>query len=273
MRELRAKAHDSAKALMKAADDENRALTDDEQTAFDGYIAEAEKLDKQITSRESLDTMAAKIDKPDTRVAGSEAFSGDADSQDTDGGGEPEMRVLPQFEEDYRRDQQQQQRLYLPARVRSRGRLQAFTGERADENAFVFGHWLLGAISPHEPRRHFSQALCRDLGLSFELRAQTEGVNTAGGYLVPSQFENVIIRVVEQFGLARRECKILPMSSDKIDQPKGTGEATVTFVGETTDYTETNLTYGLVEYVAKKLTALTYVSNEIQEDALIPIID
>jgi HK97 family phage major capsid protein len=52
------------------------------------------------------------------------------------------------------------------------------------------------------------------------LKAQAEGVNTAGGFLVPSEFETAIIDLREEYGLFRNECRMVPMGSDSMTIPR-----------------------------------------------------
>jgi HK97 family phage major capsid protein len=53
-------------------------------------------------------------------------------------------------------------------------------------------------------------------------KLHSEGTNTAGGYLVPEEFGTDLILLREQYGVARRLCKIVPMSSDTRTDPRQT---------------------------------------------------
>ena len=188
-----------------------------------------------------------------------------------------EMRILPQFEADFRREQPGQ-KLYLPARVLPRHNLRAFANTHEGyQEAYLFCNWMIGCIQKETPRMQRSRDLCRSFGMDYryiEDRAgQNEGISSAGGYLVPDQFENTLIRLVEQYGIARQECRIVPMTSGTYDQPRSTGRATVTFTGEAVDLTETTLSYDRIQMAAKKLGALVKISSELDEDTAISIAD
>ena len=59
-------------------------------------------------------------------------------------------------------------------------KLKNFTGENAVERAFRFGQFALASLFGNEK----SHAWCKENGIILQ-RAQSEGVNSAGGFLVP----------------------------------------------------------------------------------------
>jgi HK97 family phage major capsid protein len=63
-------------------------------------------------------------------------------------------------------------------------------------------------------------------------KAQSEGVNSAGGYLVPEEFENRIIILRNAYGLARRDLRVVSMGRDTITTPKLVSGLTMYFTGE-----------------------------------------
>jgi HK97 family phage major capsid protein len=116
---------------------------------------------------------------------------------------------------------------------------------------------------------------CHNHGMEFrsESRALSEGINTAGGFLVPEEMLTAIIDLREQHGVFRRECRVVPMGRDAMTVPRVTGNASATFVGENTALTESEATWNNVELNAKKLGVLTRVSSELAEDAVIDLAD
>ena len=100
-----------------------------------------------------------------------------------------------------------------------------------------------------------------------------EGINTAGGFIVPDEFESTIIDLREEYGSARRNCRIKPMASDHSNEPKKTGGLTAHPVGENATLTESEQTWGNVELTAKKWGVLTRISSELSEDSLINLAD
>ena len=136
------------------------------------------------------------------------------------------------------------------------------------ERAWRFGTWCLGAMG-HKKSADF----CNANGLALRTKGHTEGVNSAGGFLVPDEFENELITLREQFGVFRRNARIWPMASDTLRIPKRSSTLTAYFVGEASAGTESQQVFDSVQLVAKKLMALTTVSSELLEDAVVNIGD
>jgi HK97 family phage major capsid protein len=101
------------------------------------------------------------------------------------------------------------------------------------------------------------------------LKAQSEGTTTAGGFTVPDPLSSELIYLREQFGIARQNCRIYPMSSDVLNVPNATASTTVYYPGENTAITASDLTFAQVNLVAKKPSVLTQVSKELAEDSII----
>jgi HK97 family phage major capsid protein len=140
---------------------------------------------------------------------------------------------------------------------------------KSKEAAWKFGTWCLAAMG-HGP----STAHCKNHGISLiRTKGHTEGVNSAGGFLVPDEFENELISLREQYGVFRRNARVMPMASDVKRIPKRTSTVTAYFVGEASAITESQQTFDNVQLVAKKLGVLTTVSSELNEDAVVNIGD
>jgi HK97 family phage major capsid protein len=159
---------------------------------------------------------------------------------------------------------------------RGRAPVRAFddddTGDRW-QKAHAFGMWAKAALN-----RGQGQAAnwCKDHGLPFmieasDAKAMTESINTAGGYLVPDVFLPDLIRIVEQYGVARAIARMQPMARDTVLFPRRTGGLTGYYVGEGTAPTATDVAVDNVQLVAKKLATLTYHSSELGEDSVVDI--
>lgn len=162
-------------------------------------------------------------------------------------------------------------RMSAPAIIRPKvwGSLKNFkSDDRGDavDKALRFGHWLLASRGNRK-----SLAFCDRHGI--EVKAHTEGVNSAGGFLVPDEFETELISLREQYGVFRREARVRPMSSDTLRVPRRSATLTASFVGEATAGTESTQTFESVLLVAKKAMVLTTVSNELNEDAFVNLAD
>lgn len=136
---------------------------------------------------------------------------------------------------------------------------------RSAEQATRFGNYVLAAAGCDFARK----ALADD---DVELvRAMGEGTGSTGGYLVPEEFATAIIRNVEQYGVARRNCLIVPMSRDKMSWPKLASSITCYYPGEGTAITASDLGVSQVNLSAVKYAALSVLSNELDEDSAIPV--
>lgn len=156
----------------------------------------------------------------------------------------------------------------IPASALQRyGTLKAFKGDKANERAYRAGQWFMAALFGNQRAAQF----CQDNGI--ELRAQAEGINTAGGYLVPNELLQVIIDLREKYGVFRNECRVVPMTSDSLTIPRRAGGVTAYFVGENDEITESDKEWDGVALVARKLGAMVRYSSEISEDAIIDIAD
>jgi len=153
------------------------------------------------------------------------------------------------------------------ARPRHSG-LKAYKGDGADERAFRVGQWIKASFYDSEAARNW----CRENGVLIT-RAASEGVNSAGGFLVPEEMQASIIDLREQFGVFRREAQIVPMGSDTLNWPRRTGGVTAYFIGENTAPTESQASWDNVNLVAKKLAALTRMSTELSDDAIVNVAD
>jgi len=140
---------------------------------------------------------------------------------------------------------------------------------KSKETAYKFGAWCMAAMG-HAKSANF----CRSHGLALiQTKGHTEGVNSAGGFLVPDEFENELITLREQYGVFRRNATIKPMSSDVKRIPKRASTVTAYFVGEASAITESQQVFDNVQLVAKKLGVVTTVSSELNEDVLVNIGD
>lgn len=153
------------------------------------------------------------------------------------------------------------------ARSVPRHSVRNFTGEDAAEKAHRFGQWVLGGPGGKAHARRW----CIERGLID--RAMSEGVNEKGGYLVPEEFGNDLIVLIEKYGVFRRNAKVRPMASDTRSDPLLTSELEAEFVGESTAGTDQDLTYSRVSLVARKIIFTVPFSSELNEDSSISIGD
>ena len=154
-----------------------------------------------------------------------------------------------------------------PVKVESpklHGRLRAF---KSVDEAYRFGRWAMGCMGHAK-----SAQWCADHDI-LVTKGHVEGTNTAGGFLVPDEFENSLITLRDQFGAFRANARIVPMSSDVKRMPRRAGTVTAYFVGEASAGTQSQQNFDSVQLVAKKLMVLSKISSELNEDNVVAIGD
>jgi HK97 family phage major capsid protein len=137
---------------------------------------------------------------------------------------------------------------------------------RAELKAYRFGMFALATIWGNQKAIDY----CAKNGLDL-VKAQTEGVNTTGGFAVPDEFNNDLIDLREMYGVFRQYARIRPMSRDRMTIPRRTGGVTAYWVDEGDTITDSTATGDVVGLTAKKLAALVLASSEVFEDAAIDI--
>jgi HK97 family phage major capsid protein len=142
-----------------------------------------------------------------------------------------------------------------------------------EELAYRFFKWFSAVSLPTNTAvQRDALKFCEEHGIP-TIKALNEGVNEQGGSLVPQEFDAVLIRLIERYGVFRQFTRISPMASDLKSVPRRTGGVTANWVGEGKTITASNPTFDNIQLVAKKLAALTVMSSEITEDSAINIAD
>ena len=95
-----------------------------------------------------------------------------------------------------------------------------------------------------------------------------EGVNSAGGFSVPDELSNTIIRNVETYGVAPTALQNFSMSSDVLSIPKRVSGVSGAWMGENAEFTYSDMTGTQVQLVAQKFGVATKVSNELFADGV-----
>lgn len=159
---------------------------------------------------------------------------------------------------------------YEPAHSLPRyGKLEGFRGREAEARAFRFGQWLLAAPFGNRGAAEW----CQRNGLMLNRAGQYEGQNEKGGFLVPTEFGNDIVDLIEEYGVFRQHAKVVPMMSDRRVDPVIDGELESQFVGELEEGTDQDLEFGMIGLTALKHMILIPLSSEVAEDAAISIAD
>lgn len=139
-------------------------------------------------------------------------------------------------------------------------------------------------------------ARSRDLGLALgqlspsEQAALSEGVDTAGGYLVPVDVQAEMLARTAQKGVMRKYATVQPTNSDKVKYPRVQAAAATAggmasgggsifssgfigdWAGETPAFTDTDPAFGTFEIAVKKIRVGTKLSNDFMNDAAIDVL-
>jgi HK97 family phage major capsid protein len=143
--------------------------------------------------------------------------------------------------------------------IRDGRTLKAF---RSHETAYRFGQWLRAKFAGDENARRW----CADHGV--ESRTMVEGVNASGGFSVPDEVSNEIIRNVETYGVAPTALQNFSMASDTLMIPKRLTGVTGAWLGEGSEFSYSDMTGTQVQLVAQKFGVATKVSNELWADGV-----
>ncbi|TCW35303.1 HK97 family phage major capsid protein [Laceyella sacchari] len=102
----------------------------------------------------------------------------------------------------------------------------------------------------------------------------SEGTNTAGGYLVPEEFEREVIRKLENdVAIRRAGARIFTMNTNRLEVPVESTRGSGGWVGEGTAYTETDPTFGQIALTPFKYTRLIQSTEELLEDSGINVVE
>lgn len=130
------------------------------------------------------------------------------------------------------------------------------------------------ALNQKEKTARFIKALYfKDMGALAQLKAQSEGVGSEGGFAVPEEWVADIARIAEDYGLVRKLARSVPMGSDTKNYPTLTTSVAVSFPGENTEGTDSDIVLANVQLLAKTAVGLTVLSNELLADANVNLVD
>ncbi|CAB4169229.1 COG4653 Predicted phage phi-C31 gp36 major capsid-like protein [uncultured Caudovirales phage] len=158
-----------------------------------------------------------------------------------------------------------QQTRTVAAVPRGEQRSKVFTGPDADLRAYRAGMHLRGYV--------FGDAKARQWCIDNEVRAQSGSVNELGGVLVPPEFANEVIRLVEAYGVFPADARRRPMKSDQMFVPRRAGGLKAIPIGENDTPSESNITYNQVELVSKLWGIGNRTPNSLIEDSPISLAD
>lgn len=210
----------------------------EQDTELDTLLTEGETLNRQIAECETQEQRAAAL-AAQTRLP--------ANPLPAPGSDNPTRRAI-----------------VVPATARS-----ATRHFETPEQAFAFGQFVRAAIFRNEGSAQWLQ----EHGYGLTRAAQTEGDNSAGGYLVPGEFGEIISALIAEFGIARQFCTVSKMSRDTKDHPKRPMLIRMRPGAELRTMTTDQVSFGNVQLTARKGYLMLQLSSEISEDAAVSVAD
>lgn len=91
--------------------------------------------------------------------------------------------------------------------------------------------------------------------------------NTKGGFLVADELAATIESIAERYGIFLSDARRYGMKGDQLLIPRRSGAASFNFTAEAETAAESELNYGMVNHLAKKVLGFIPISNELLEDA------
>lgn len=266
LREKIAELTDRVTAITDLAEAEKRELTVEDKTEIDGILGKGKKgeagyqagqIDALEVELERAEKIEAQVAKLAQGRAGGSLFQ--RAGQPIDGG----------FGFDEEAPRVARVRIPLAAQFRY-GTLKAYKGRDAERSAYLAGNFFLATLFGNTR----AQKWCKDFGVDCNFQnSLSEGTDSAGGFLVPTEVEQAVIDLREQYGVFRRNAAIVPMARDTKTQPVRASGPTATWVGENQEITGSDKAWKQLNLVARKLASMVRYSKELAEDATISIGD
>ena len=165
----------------------------------------------------------------------------------------------------------------IPAKAKRHQKVTSFQSDEeftAEEKAYRFGQFCLAKASidcPGAYRFPYATKFAHQQGLLNASHLEGGSDTTGSHVFVPEEFGTDLIKLREQYGVARRICRVRSMTSDTRTDPKWNSGLTAYFTGEGEAATSSTMQHSNVRLTAKKMTALSTYSSELNEDAVIDI--
>lgn len=157
--------------------------------------------------------------------------------------------------------------LKVPAKARSGRPLKAYDNSHDGErNAYIAGHVALAMMG-----RQGSHEFLSSHGLVQNAMSTNDGLK--GGFLVPEEMSQAIVRLRDERGVFPRFANVFPMGSEVAMINRVIGDVTAYWVGEGKEVTLSDAELGQAKLVASNLATLTKISKDIDEEAIVSIGD
>ena len=245
LREAIQEQHDRVAAVLAVAKAEQRDLNADEEKEIDEIQGKGDQAGKLGELEAKLDRLL-KVEAAQKAIA-RQRFADDKQTEAVVEDGELNVSAIK-----------------VPAKAKA-AVVRSFQGPSADKEAYIAGQFFL-AINGHQGANEW----LKNHGIQNTMKTSD---NTAGGYLVPEVLESAIIRNVEEYGIARRECRVYPMGPGVTLIPRRASGFTGYFAGEASSVTASDLAFDQVRLEARKLMVFSSWSSELPEDSVVALGD
>ncbi len=235
--ELRAQAKalaDEAKAITALEGD----MTDEQRTEFDAKLAESDKLVADAERAEALEARQTAFDRP----AGHDTTPPAQGTED---------RTI----------------VVRPRQTRTLGIEWGVTDQERRDNAYSSGQFLRA----HLLGDNEAASWCDENGI--QLRALGTGVAGKGGVTVPDQYETTVIALMNSYGEAMQECRVVPLGPGTNYIPRRVSGTTTYFVAEGGTNTETDPGLDNISLTAKDAVTQTRIHRNLINDSAIDVAD
>ena len=159
-------------------------------------------------------------------------------------------------------------KIVVPANAKRHMGLRAFANtEEGEKEAYIGGQWLLAKLFNHQGAKDF---LKRNNLLNV---GDQQEASTLGLEIIPAPLEAALLKRLVSLCPILSKVRVSQMSSLTHTIPDRLTGTTVVYPAELASITASNLTFGQITLTAVKMAALTQVSNEVQADGVISMID
>jgi len=205
---------------------------------------------------EGLEEIKASVEDLKAELASSERFEQIRAEIVAERTAAAQAAVQPPVEvEEIQAEDHKEEEMKLPAVVAT-SRTRHFASA---EDAFVSGKAILAMAGDNS-----AQQFMNDL---------STGGSNGESNTIPAPLSNALINLIEDYGVARQACKRIVMTQNTWDVPKLNGHVSINYTGEAQAISSSDVSFGQVSLVAKKMTALSKVSSEMTEDSIISVMD
>lgn len=137
---------------------------------------------------------------------------------------------------------------------------------KSNEEAYKVGMFLRASTGDRKAAQW-----CDDHGV--ELKTMTENNEISAGILVPEEWEDAIWNLKDPNGVARKYANIVNMSSNVWRRRKVDTSVSTYFIGEGSEPTASDITFGYMGLSAKTLAHKTNLSYNLADDSIINVVD